>query len=362
MQLLAYKKEQRLIEPVKKQISFSETQAFTQIIEPAACVTIIMPFEPKMATKSNLRENIREAIIAVEEDLLKEYAAVTAELILSKLKTITASLDYNTYTKSIALFVSSEYEKIYYLDIDVKRKTSVNRYFNIRDIVLSKQSQPEFLLLLISKKTEKLFVCKKENWQLVVKNTNTNFINKISAAAFLKDDDLETKNFIKKIDDGLSIILNAYPFPLFVASSKNLIKDFIQHSKNKKNILEYLIINDCDDIKTETSIKDKLLPYVEDWEYVREKHLMQQLKKANCITGVNNVYKAVVQKRGRLLIVEKNFLSPSFITDPLGEHPDDLMYTKNLVDNIIEKILQNGGDVEFVSDELLKDYDNIVLI
>ena len=37
-------------------------------------------------------------------------------------------------------------------------------------------------------------------------------------------------------------------------------------------------------------------------------------------------------------------------------------YIKNAVDEVIDKVLENGGDVEFVDDNLLKNYQHIALI
>jgi len=37
-------------------------------------------------------------------------------------------------------------------------------------------------------------------------------------------------------------------------------------------------------------------------------------------------------------------------------------YIKDAVDDVIEKVLENGGDVEFVDEGLLKDYHHIALI
>jgi hypothetical protein len=35
---------------------------------------------------------------------------------------------------------------------------------------------------------------------------------------------------------------------------------------------------------------------------------------------------------------------------------------KDAVDDVIEKVLQHGGDVEFVDEGMLKDYGHIVLV
>jgi hypothetical protein len=37
-------------------------------------------------------------------------------------------------------------------------------------------------------------------------------------------------------------------------------------------------------------------------------------------------------------------------------------YIKDAVDDVIEKVLENGGDVEFVDEGILKDYNHIALI
>ena len=38
------------------------------------------------------------------------------------------------------------------------------------------------------------------------------------------------------------------------------------------------------------------------------------------------------------------------------------LYIKDAVDDVIEKVLENGGDVEFVEEGLLNDYQQIALI
>ena len=63
--------------------------------------------------------------------------------------------------------------------------------------------------------------------------------------------------------------------------------------------------------------------------------------------------------------MEKDFYCPAFVTEK-GEtifsnsSETNKMVTKDAVDDIIEKVLENGGDVEFVED--LKEYNKIALI
>ena len=84
--------------------------------------------------------------------------------------------------------------------------------------------------------------------------------------------------------------------------------------------------------------------------------------------GINQVWKAASEKRGRLLVVEKNFIFPAqhgsspdviYNNDDLVQKP---FYIKDAVDDIIEKVLASGGDVEFVDEGILKDFSKIALI
>ncbi len=59
--------------------------------------------------------------------------------------------------------------------------------------------------------------------------------------------------------------------------------------------------------------------------------------------GLKAVWNTATHRKGRLLVVEENFM-------------------EELVDDIIEKVLKDGGDVEFVAQGTLSGYQQIALI
>lgn len=105
---------------------YTKEKTFSRLLKPSPSVSIIMPFEPKMVAKSNLLHRLKWAIENAEEQLLEQYPVFTAGLIVKKIKDLIASLDYSTHKKSIALFVSSGIERIYYLDIEMQEKVIVD--------------------------------------------------------------------------------------------------------------------------------------------------------------------------------------------------------------------------------------------
>ena len=48
--------------------------------------------------------------------------------------------------------------------------------------------------------------------------------------------------------------------------------------------------------------------------------------------------------------------------NPLQEPYNKFSYIRDVVDDLIEKVLEDGGDIEFVDNGMLKEYDRVALI
>ena len=175
--------------------------------------------------------------------------------------------------------------------------------------------------------------------------------------------------FLHHIDIGLDILLKAYPLPLFVMGTERTIGHFKKISRNKQYVIDFIHGNFEE--ATEAELKETIQPYINDWKRVKQQSLLQELNAAMGIkkltVGIKEVWKAAYQKKGRLLVVEKNYMVPA----QQGAEPEIIyqqdfsnnnsFYIKDAVDDIIEKVLENGGDVEFVDANLLTDYQHIAL-
>ena len=79
------------------------------------------------------------------------------------------------------------------------------------------------------------------------------------------------------------------------------------------------------------------------------------------------MYKAARRKKGKLLIVEKNFQVSAFMKNGLlnpemNAAPSNTAYINDAVDEVIEKVLDQGGDVSMVREGLLEKFGRIALI
>jgi len=86
------------------------------------------------------------------------------------------------------------------------------------------------------------------------------------------------------------------------------------------------------------------------------------------VVGFNKVWDEAVHHHGILFVVEKDYRYSGYSASkeeivsqyiaPFARYS----YIKDAVDDIIEKVLENGGDVEFVDKGVLKNYGRIALI
>jgi hypothetical protein len=341
-------------------------------------ISIIMPFEPKMNAKAELVHHLKFAFDKVDREIRNNYPQDLADLVMQKLRKIVKNLNFNTFKKSIAIYVSPVFEKVLYLDIPMEEKIMVDGSFEIRDILYAKKELHNYLVLVLSNKWSKVF---HGNYSRFVKvksdvpdhiaafqNDVPERVTNFSDPSYRKEVMME--KFLHHIDEGLKLLLHAYALPVFVMGTKRILGHFKAITKNEKNIVGYIHGNYEE--ATEAELGDTLKPYVNDWKKIKTEDLHQQMERAADVgklaKGIKDVWKIASQNRGRLLVVEKNFMyaaeqgeSDEVIVKP-KEPYNKFSYIKDAVDDVIEKVLEQGGDVEFVEEDLLKDYDHIALV
>jgi hypothetical protein len=336
-------------------------------------VSIIHPFEPMMSSKSELEFKLKRAVQKVESQLMEDYPADKAWPVLLRLNLLVHNLNYNTQKKSVAIFVSPVAEKVYYLDLPVEERIVIDETFEIRDVIYSKKQNIEYLVLMLSAERSKMYLAKNSKFTLIKSNV-PDHINIDEKEENLSDPDngkeLLLDKFLHQMDQGLKLILNAYKLPVFVVGDEKILERFKKITKNAEKLLDFIsgIYLDA----TEKEMHKILQPYVQDWKMIKQQNILLEIGKAvdyeKVSFGIEDVLKAAAHNNSRLLVVEKDFVYPAQVADmintvsPQDIHANNPFYIKDGVDNVIEKVLQNGGDVEFIDNDMLKDYGRIALI
>ncbi len=356
----------------------SEIRKIMEAVHYRPAVSIIMPFEPKMSLKTELAGSLKMAADKVEKQLLKDYPDEIGKLVMQKLRVVINNLNFNTHKKSIAIYVSPVFEKVLYLDIMVEEKIIVDESFEIRDLVYSKKQLHKYLVLLLSNKQSRIYLGNSTTFVRIVSE------NPESADTYLNDvpervanfsdmadrKEIVMNKFLHHIDNSLNIILNAYRLPLFVLGTEKILGHFKKMTHHAGSIIEY--INGNYDEATLEELRKILEPYIIDWQKVKQKDLLNKLEEAagkkKLAIGMQDVWRESMSHKGRLLVVEKNFMfaaqhgSTESIIYTTTEPYNKFSHIKDAVDDVMEKVLEDGGDVEFVDEMVLKDYNHIALI
>lgn len=341
------------------------------------CISLIMPFEPKMNFKSELAYKLSIAVSKIENELQKDYQEGKYLPVLKKLQKVIKELNYNTHKKSIAIFVSHLIEKVYYLEMPVERKIFIGDSFNIRNVINSKKEIHKYLVVVLSHQFTQIYLGNKEKFAAILANVPEKLKvpgSGVEKIVFANDtrrqEEILLDQFLKYIDNGLSLLLPTHQFPLFIMGKEKIIDRFKTITQNKEKVLEYIVGHFEE--KTGTELHKLMEPYVSDWKKIIQTDLLRQIDGARrnkkLSTGIKEVRKAALHKEPRMLVIEKDFVDPIQESCWLGtsfkkeQVRKNVFSTNDTVDEVIEKVLDNGGNVEFVENGLLKDYHKIALI
>lgn len=356
----------------------SDEKAVLQAVKYLPAVSLIMPFEPKLTPKAELEYRLKMALNKTEKELMANYPAEKALPVLDKLRDLVAGVSFTTLKKSLAFFVSPVVEKLFYLDIPVDEKLVIDESFEIRDLVYQKKHEIQYLVLMLSAKKSLMFLADATGMKLVKSNLaeHMQLAEKDTAerVANFSDPDARTEvlleKFLHQMDEDLSLMLKAYPLPVFVMGAERVLGHFKKLTRHQHDITWYVAGN-YEELPV-PHIFEVLQPHVANWRHVKQCDLLNQAEKAmnahKLVYGMEQVWEAATHRNSRLLLVEKGFTyaarqgaEPDVIYKE--ELPSDYpFYIKDAVDDVIQKVLDNGGDVEFTDDGSLEAYGHIALV
>ncbi|MEO8412850.1 MAG: hypothetical protein ABI472_04295 [Ginsengibacter sp.] len=91
-----------------------KTDNVPEVPEDLPCISLIIPFEQKMNSKTGFQFVVNEAAAKIEKEIIKNYPEDKAMPVVQKLHRMLQDLDHTKHNQSIAIFVSPLIEKVYY--------------------------------------------------------------------------------------------------------------------------------------------------------------------------------------------------------------------------------------------------------
>ena len=323
------------------------------------CISLIVP---TYGSEDSIRVKLDSAVQRTKELLAGTSWKEDTQNMIQRLKDLCKQIEITDKTEGLGLFISPDLARIVYFPMPVKERVVVGNNFELKDIVFILNRTPRYWVLSLSDTATRLF---KGFGNSLTEIQDNNF----PFASDEKDHTIDKgKNpSLGKIDLLLTRYFKGVYLPVIVLGKEKHLKDLSEISIYKNEIIGWIPGN-----------FDKV-PLAELLEFAWKditKFLKQERKKSKkefevcksknlCTCGLKEVSKAVRAGKGKVLLVEKNFMTPYYMgvnsLEPI-EKKKMLRKISDVVDDIIAMVIRNGGKAVFMENGDLKQHEHIALI
>lgn len=361
-----------------KTVINTDVRTVTEAVHYRPAVSIILPFATKINLNSELHHSLKIVADKAERELLKNYPSEISTVIMKKLRDLIENASFDKKKKSIAIYVSPLFEKIYYLDFEVKEKMVIDDSFEIRDLVYAQKQSGKNLLLTLNAQECHLYLAgpsDMDRLELDVPESVAAYTSDMPERVLNFSDPTQRREmirdkFLHHIDRAMDKLLGRYSWPLFIFGSEKILGHFKKTTRHRRAIAGYVKGNY--DKATFSELSNALEPFQKERETVMQERLLATLEaaagKGKLVWGIKDVWREAKNHGGALLIVEKDYMyaarhgAQADSIEAVTEPSSSVQPIWDAVDDVIESILKHGGDIAFTDNSELDNFDHIALI
>ena len=353
------------------------------------CLTVIVPthrlFPERKTDKIVIDKALDNAMLLIES----RFGQKESESMKQKLQEQVSKIDYDHNLDGLGIYISDNVDMMVKFPFPVKEKIVVNNHFDIRDMLYKVQISRHYFTLMVSEKSIRLFDCYHESftemkgkhfpfdyyddWEYNQPSRGSSNAGNAQMRSFEHDKStIEAKrfqDFFRQADEYLGdYMVENTPF-IITGTDKDLawFEDVTAFSKQiagklPGNFDHYALAD----------LGKKCWPVFKDYLDQKVQKLVEDYREkigqGLAVSGIQDIWTAVLEGKGRTLLVEKDFRMPGFtvpdneyfltLRPPKGRHET----LADAVDEIMETMLDKGGDVIFTENGQLADYGGMALI
>lgn len=334
-----------------------------------ACVTITSKTHRTRPDNQKDPIRIKNLIKEAEQRLLSDFSPEIADDRIKKLHSLSSSIDHSRNREGLIMVVNENIAQCYQLPIEMKSRVVINEHFAIRDLVRANREQAAYYILVLSRRQARLIKASNNHPDKEITETFP-IINDIvpddaHETTMAQGTDLLIEGFFNKVDKEVQKVLNADFAPLVLATEE---RNYSHYTKvmDKNFICGHLHQNhDNDDADT---VVRQAWPVVKDYLLKKNNERLKELQEAvnqqRYLLDLSDIWRAVNEGRGRTVFVKRGYFQPAQIennTVTPVDSPQGANVVDDIVDEIIEKNLQNGGDAVFLSENELSEFKGLAL-
>lgn len=317
---------------------------------------------------------VKNLVNEATERLSEEFSNRELAPLLNNLDKLVNEIDYPHTLDGLALFVSHDFAKLYYLPFSVPARVIIDQTFATRDLVYGMHRSLRYWVLLLSQASTRLLAGTAETLEEI---QDKNFPMEMTGpggtaplpyhadSSYLDD---RHRRFFQQVDSALTFYDDQEFLPLVVGGVDRQVSFFQEVTQYPQSITGVLSGN------YDKASLPELTPHVwsaiQPFREIQRQEALQELEDGvnaqRVVSTIGEVWRLANEGRGKLLLVEKNYHIPAILTEDgnfqLVDEPSGTDVMDDAVDEIIEVVLAKGGKVVMVDDGSLSAYQQIALI
>jgi hypothetical protein len=340
-------------------------------------VSLLAPTHRTAPKNKRDRIVVKNLMAKAVERLHGEFKKREVAPLVQNLKKLVDDVDWKHTLDGLALFASREVAKAVPLPFPVKARAVVDASFATRDLVFTLNRAPRYRVLVLSEKPTRLFdastnlLTEETTKPFPMKHKGPGGASKLPGGQGINRSavrDESHRQFFRQVDDALAAIQKEEPLPLIVVGVERYLAFYQEVTKNPDAIIG-MVAGSHDD--TSPSALAKLVwPLFQAGSTLKRTRALVRLKEAVSLnrhaSGIDQVWRAAFDKRCQTILVETDFHYPADLA-PDGDRL--LPYTgrgaaalDDAVDEVIERVLADGGEIFFYEPGVLDLHQQIAAV
>ncbi len=340
-------------------------------------VSLLAPTHRTAPANKRDRIVVKNLLAKAVERLHGEFTKREVASVVQNLKKLVERVDWKHALDGLALFASRDVATAVSLPFRVKARAVIDATFATRDLVFTLNRAPRYRVLVLGEKPTRLFdattnVLTEETAKpFPMVHTGPGGASKLPGGQGINRSavrDESHRQFFRKVDDALAVIQKHDPLPLIVVGVDRYLAFYQEVTKASEAIIG-LVAGSHE--KTSPSALGKLVwPVFKAGSTLKRTRALVRLKEAvsanRHASGIDQVWRACYDKRCQILLVETGFEHPANVT-PEGDRllpygGSGAAALDDAVDEVIEKVLADGGEVFFYEPGVLDLHQQIAAV
>ena len=349
-----------------------------QAIRGYPALSILLPTHRRDPENRQDPIRVKNLIRIATDRLLAEFPRRKVSVLLGRLKSLAAQIDYRHTLDGLALFVNKDQAFKFQLPFRLKERVVVDETFATRDLVFALQRSQRYWVLVLSEQSTRLY---EGCGEILVERYGDGFPMTCTGPGMdlpfpgghglcksaYRDD--RHRLFFRQVDSAFGRIATQNPLPLALVGIDRHLAFFDEVSANK-NLLFTRLVGGHE--KTATPQLARLVwPLVDSGLAKQRQEVLKELEAAisarQVASGIDEVWPLAKEGRGATLVVEEDFYYPAQL-DGSGLHlelandPSAPGVLDDAVDELIEIVISKGGQIFFVDQGTLAAHRRIAMI